>query len=72
MSSGSFVCVPCAKGVVGFVRQRSVYYLEPRGSFVCVRSIPVSAGVRSCTFDPFPCALGDRRVRLVDSRVPWS
>ena len=41
------------------------------GLFVCVRSIPVCPGVRSCTFGPFPCALGDRRVRSDHSRASW-
>ena len=28
-------------------------------------------GIVQVTFDPFPCALSDRRVRSVHSRSPW-
>ena len=58
------VRLPCALGVVGLVRFRSVNSRAPWGSsvwFVCVRSVSVHPGgrrVRWCAFGPFPNALG--------------
>ena len=65
---GSYDAIPLRRGGLPL---RSVAFR----TFLCapvvvgfVRSNPVR---RSCTFGPFPCALGDGSVRSVNFRSPW-